>query len=323
MRESTFIDRNIAKWKRMESSSSSDFDAEASDYQEVIEDLAYAKAHYPHSKIVGYLNHLGYKKHQRIYRSSPAKPFQNFWTQVLPSLLGIHKKNLWLATLFFLFFLLMGAICSKVEPQFLESVLGKSYIGMTQDNIQAGQPFGVYDLEEPGIMFLRIFTNNLLVGLIVFASGLLLGLGTLYHTFKNALMVGSFFQLFFSAKIGLSAIVIIGLHGTLELMGLVLHCTAGLVLGLNVLFPGHLTRAQAFKQGVQHSVRIWIGTLPITFIAAFIESYITRLGATGLGTETPLLSLALILLFVLSWVFIVLYFYIYSARLKDKWAARS
>jgi uncharacterized membrane protein SpoIIM required for sporulation len=158
-----------------------------------------------------------------------------------------------------------------------------------------------------------------LVGLVVFASGLLAGLGTLYHTFKNALMVGSFFQLFFDANLGLSALVVVGLHGTLELMGLVLHCTAGLVLGLNSFFPGNLTRAQAFKQGVQHSVRIWIGTLPITLLAAFIESYLTRLGAQGLSKETPFLSAALILVFVLSWVFIILYFYIYSTRITKRW----
>jgi uncharacterized membrane protein SpoIIM required for sporulation len=321
MRESTFIDRNLEKWKKMESSSTSDFDAVAEDYHEVLEDLAYARAHYPHSKIVGYLNHLANSKHQSIYRTSASQPFQQFWTEVLPSLLGTHKKTLWLATAFFLFFSVMGAICSKVEPQFLESVLGKSYIGMTQDNIQAGQPFGVYDREEQGMMFLRIFSNNLMVGLVVFASGLLLGLGSLYHTFRNALMVGSFFQMFFDAHLGWTALVIIGLHGTLELMGLVLHCTAGLVLGLNAFFPGNLTRAQAFKQGVQHSVRIWIGTLPITLLAAFIESYLTRLGAQGLSRETPVLSAALLMVFLLSWVFIIVYFYIYSNRIKKRWLA--
>jgi uncharacterized membrane protein SpoIIM required for sporulation len=170
-------------------------------------------------------------------------------------------------------------------------------------------------------MFLRIFSNNLMVGLVVFASGLLLGLGSLYHTFRNALMVGSFFQMFFDAHLGWSALVIIGLHGTLELMGLVLHCTAGLVLGLNAFFPGNLTRAQAFKQGVQHSVRIWIGTLPITLLAAFIESYLTRLGAQGLSRETPVLSAALLMVFLLSWVFIIVYFYIYSNRIKKRWLA--
>ena len=141
-----------------------------------------------------------------------------------------------------------------------------------------------------------------------------MGIGSLYHTFKNALMVGSFFHLFFRTDLGLNALVIIGLHGTLELMTLVLNCMAGMILGLRTLFPGTLSRAQAFRKGLSESARIFIGTVPFIFIAAFIESYITRFGVSGLDHRDSLLSALLILLFVLSWIILVGYFFIYSRR---------
>src|SRR5690606_19720295 len=122
-----------------------------------------------------------------------------------------------------------------------------------------------------------------------------------------------FFHLFFQANLGLNALLVIGLHGTLELMALVLECMAGMILGLSVLFPGTLTRREAFRKGLSQSVRIYIGTVPFTIIAAFIESYITRHGSYGISTQNA--SILLLLVFGLSWVVLIWYFFIYSRQI--------
>ena len=108
------------------------------------------------------------------------------------------------------------------------------------------------------------------------------------------------------------------LHGTLELMGLVLETMAGLILGLSFLFPHTLTRWQAFKKGLIESGKIFIGVFPITLLAAFIESFITRLGNTGFQNIPLYISVLLIMILIASWVFIIYYFFIYSKKLSQK-----
>lgn len=314
MRESTFIDRNRSKWKKMEDFEKTDPDETASDFIEIVSDLSYAQTRYPHSKINSYLNHLAVNAYRSVYRHKKTQPLLEFWKTTFPLILGKNRRTLWLASALFLSLCILGAVCANLEPEFVESVMGSEYIAMTEDNIARGEPFGVYTSENPFRMFITILANNLFVGLVVFISGIFMGVGSIYHTFKNAIMVGSFFHLFFRANLGLNALVVIGLHGTLELMALVLECMAGMILGLSALFPGTLTRRQAFRKGLNQSARIYLGTIPFTFIAAFIESYVTRYGSYGLTSENPVLTALLLLVFVFSWVILIWYFFIYSRR---------
>lgn len=314
MRESTFIDRNRSKWKEIEDFEKTDPDETASDFVEIISDLSYAQTRYPHSKINSYLNHLAVSAYRSVYRNKKPQPLLEFWKTTFPLILGKNKRTLRLASAFFVAFCILGAVCADLDPEFVESVMGSEYIAMTEDNIAKGEPFGVYATENPFRMFLSILANNLFVGLMVFISGIFMGIGSVYHTFKNAIMVGSFFHLFFRADLGLNALVVVGLHGTLELMSLVLECMAGMILGLSALFPGTLTRSQAFRKGLNQSALIYLGTVPFTFIAAFIESYVTRYGSDGLRSDNLVLTVLLALIFVLSWVILIWYFFIYSHR---------
>lgn len=317
MRESTFIDRNKSKWQEIEDFEKTNPDEAASDFVGIISDLSYAQTHYPHSKLTSYLNFLSVSTHKSVFKNKKQQPLLEFWKIHFPLILGKNKSVLWVSVALFLIFCALGAVCSALEPDFVDSVLGRSYIEMTETNIKNGEPFGVYKQEEPLKMFAKILSNNLFVSLIVFISGIFLGLGSFYHTFKNGIMVGSFFSLFFKANLGFNAFLIIGLHGTLELMSLILECTAGLILGLSFMFPGTLTRMQAFKRGLNQSSKIYIGTIPFIVIAAFIESYITRLGSGGLKTGNILNTSLLLLVFIGSWGILIWYFFIYSKKVAE------
>lgn len=302
----------------MEDFEKTDPDETASDFVEIISDLSYAQTRYPHSKINSYLNHLAVTAYRSVYRNKKPQPLLEFWKTTFPLILGENRRTLWLASALFLAFCTLGVVCADLEPEFVESVMGREYITMTEDNIAKGEPFGVYATQDPFRMFLSILANNLFVGLLVFISGIFMGIGSVYHTFKNAIMVGSFFHLFFRANLGLNALVVIGLHGTLELMSLVLECMAGMILGLSALFPGTLTRRQAFRKGLNQSALIYIGTIPFTLIAAFIESYVTRYGSDGLRSDNLTLTILLLLVFILSWVILIWYFFIYSRRVARR-----
>jgi uncharacterized membrane protein SpoIIM required for sporulation len=319
MREAVFIDKNKPRWKDIEEFQKENPDEIASDFIDLVSDLSYSKTHYPHSKITNYLNFLSARVYKSIFAKQKQNPIKDYWKKDFPLIIGHHKKVLWIATAFFLTFSILGYVCSFLDKNFIESILGNYYVEMTIRNINNGTPFGVYTSETPLRMFMKIFTNNLFVGLIVYISGVLLSLGTFYHTFKNGIMVGAFMAMFFQNSLGLDALFVIMLHGTFELMGLVLECMAGLILGLSFLFPGTLTRKQAFKRGLLESAKIYIGTIPFTFLAAFIESYVTRYGEAGLKTENPLILAFLSIVFVGSWAIVVWYFFIYSKKVAQQY----
>ena len=85
---------------------------------------------------------------------------------------------------------------------FVRAILGDGYVDMTERNIAGGDPFGVYKQENEFIMFVSIAWNNIFVTLLLFSSGIFLGIGTIYFLLKNGLMLGVFEYMFFHHHLG-------------------------------------------------------------------------------------------------------------------------
>lgn len=309
MREGKFIDQNAKRWKQY-IGESEDPDEEALRFMQLIDDLSYAKTFYPKSKTVTFINGLAAKQYMRLHRSRKLQysRLHTFWTYELPMLVGRYHRTYLFAFCFFLLFVVLGAVASKFDPQFVRSILGDGYVDMTEENIQKGDPFGVYKQSNPFGMFVQIATNNIRVSLMVYATGILAGLGTLYMLFENGVMLGTFQQIFFAKGLGWASVLVIWIHGTLEISAIILAGTAGLILGQSYLFPGTYSRIDSLKRGARDSVKILVGLIPFFLLAAFFEGFVTR------HTEMPLWLSLFILIGSAS--IIVWYFILWPIRLK-------
>ena len=104
--------------------------------------------------------------------------------------------------------------------------------------------------------------------------------------------------------------LVIWIHGTLEISAIVIAGCAGLVMGNSILFPGTYSRGVSFVKGTKQGVKIVIGLIPVFIAAGFLESFITRY------THMPMwLSISII---GSSLAFIVWYFIIYPIILNKK-----
>jgi uncharacterized membrane protein SpoIIM required for sporulation len=62
-----------------------------------------------------------------------------------------------------------------------------------------------------------------------FAGGLLFGIPTLYIMWQNGIMLGTFEHLFFAQGLGMKSVLVIWIHGTLEISAIIISCTAGFI----------------------------------------------------------------------------------------------
>ena len=173
---------------------------------------------------------------------------------------------------------------------------------MTNENIAKGDPFGVYKQHGQVSMFFQIAANNIYVSLLMFVSGIFLWIGPIFMMLRNGIMLGSFEYYFFSKGLGAESILVIWIHGTLEISAIIIAGAAGLVLGHGLLFPKTYTRLQAFKNSAKDGTKIAIGIVPILLIAAFFEGFITRYTHMPLWLSISILSGSL--LFVIWYVII-------------------
>ncbi len=311
MRESLFVKQNSEKWKAYEQLQANNPDEIADRFIDITNDLAYAKTFYPNSKTTAYLNGIASLLHQSIYKNKKEEgsTFIRFWKMDLPLLFYKYRKQLLYAFLFFIVFGMIGALSAKYDDTFVRLIMGDSYVNMTNENIAKGDPFGVYKQQGALQMFFMIAMNNSYVSLIMFLSGIFLSIGPVFHLMKNAIMIGSFHYYFFSKGLGLQSVLVIWIHGTLEISAIIIAGGAGLVLGHGLLFPKTFTRLQAFKNSARDGVRIALGIIPIIITAAFFEGFVTRHTEMPIGLSVTILTA--------SFAFIVWYVIIYPIKLTN------
>ncbi|MBE9586708.1 stage II sporulation protein M [Mucilaginibacter sp. JRF] len=312
MREALFIKQNTERWKQYELNKTKDPDELADSFISITDDLAYAKTFYPNSKTTQYLNGLASGFHQSIYRNKKEKTnrFVTFWQTELPVLFYTYRRPMLFSLAFFLVFTLIGMLSAMYDDTFVRLILGNNYVNMTNDNIAKGDPFGVYKVESSSLMFIYIAINNIYVELRMYVLGILFSLGTIYNLMLNGIMLGSFQYYFFSKGLGIQSVLVIWIHGTLEISALVLAGSAGLVMGNSLLFPKTYSRLVSLKRGAVDGLKIAIGIVPIFIVAAFLEGFVTR------HTEMPVAASVAIL--ATSLAFIIWYVILYPARVNHK-----
>lgn len=322
MREGMFIKKNVDKWNFYQHNKTNDPDETAERFITLVDDLSYAKTFYPKSKVTRWINGIAAGIYQNIYQNKKEKYNRvfTFWKYELPLLFKKYHNILLFAFLVFLLFVLVGVLGSIKDENFIRGVLGDNYVDMTEENIAKGDPFGVYKSDNPFTMFVYIAMNNSFVALLMVIGGLVAGVGTLFAMWQNGLMLGCFQYMFFSKGLGIKSVMVIWVHGTLEILAFVIASTAGFIIARGILFPGTFSRMASFKTAIKDALKIMIILVPVFIIAAFFESYVTHLMSNTFDKESnvglPVWASAAILLLSLS--FIVWYFVIYPIRLHKK-----
>ena len=76
--------------------------------------------------------------------------------------------------------------------------MGDAYVDMTENNIESGNPFGVYQTGHPFIVWIGIMINNTIAALTDYAKGISLGILSVISIMRFGIEVGSFDYMFYS-----------------------------------------------------------------------------------------------------------------------------
>lgn len=314
MRESSFVNRNKARWEEFEkvvnNQDRSSPDKLAELFIQVTDDLSFSRTQYPTSRTTQYLNSLASKIHGEIYKNKKEDKnrFILFWKHELPAVLYSAQKQLLYAFILFVVAGMIGAVSVAYDDTFVRLILGDGYVNMTLENIKNGNPTQVYSSGGEMDMFIGITLNNIMVSLRVFVFGVFFSLGTGLFLFYNALMVGTFVMFFYQESQLSQALPVILLHGTIELSSIVIAAAAGFLMGNSLLFPGTYSRLASFKSGAIKGLKIVMGLIPFFILAGFIESFITRYAFMHWGIKTAIIGASALLM--------IYYFILYPIQLK-------
>jgi len=325
-----FIKKNAEKWKEYQLSPTDNPDETAERFVDLIDDLSYAKTFYPKSKVTRWINGIAAGIYQSIYKNKKEKYSRlfQFWKYELPLLFRKYHRIFLFTTVVFLVFVAIGVFSSKYDEGFVRGILGDGYVDMTEANISKGDPFGVYKSDNPFSMFVMIAINNISIAMLFIAGGFLLGIPTIFRwpvlnvagLWDTGMMLGAFQYMFFSHDLGWKSIMVIWIHGTLEISIFVISATAGFIIANGILFPRTFSRMESFKRGIKDALKVALVIIPILLVAAFFESYVTHLMSETFekNSNAGLPVWLGVVILTCSVCFIVWYFVILPIRLTKK-----
>jgi uncharacterized membrane protein SpoIIM required for sporulation len=121
-----------------------------------------------------------------------------------------------------------------------------------------------------------LFSHNLQVGILSLCLGILAGIPTIYLLLYNGMLLGSFTALHHQAGIYADYWAWILPHAVSELSAIILCGGVGLMLGLAVLSPGEISRAESLRRAGREAVAICLGVAGMLVVAAAVESYLRQ-----------------------------------------------
>ncbi|PXB87776.1 hypothetical protein C0044_31995, partial [Pseudomonas aeruginosa] len=286
MKQSLFEQRHQAAWQRFDKrlaflekgkkleGSSDDF---AADYRRLCQQLALAQERGYSSHLIDQLQQLAMRGHQQFYRhrSHLGSRILGFLLAGLPRLVREEWRSIAVASLLFYGSALLMGLLVYHFPDLIYSVVSPDKVSEMEsmyapETTRLG-PLGARDTSDDWEMFGFYIMNNIGIAFQTFASGVLLGLGSLFFLLFNGLMIGSvaghltqigYVQTFWPFVIG---------HGAFELTAITFAGAAGLKLGWALLAPGRLTRGEALRLAARRSVQLIAGVIVLLLLAAFTE----------------------------------------------------
>lgn len=308
MRESNFVDQNKEKWQQFEfelKQAKKNPSKLRAQLIQITDDLSYARTYYKNRSVRIYLNGLAQLIYQSIYKnnSNIGKSIKEFFKTDVPKIAFYGRKEMLLSFVVLLVSVLIGVFSSANDEQFARSIFGDNYINTTIRNIEKGDPLGIYKSSGAFEMFVSIATNNLRVSLFVFLFGLLFSYGAMVLMIRNGIMLGAFIYFFYSRNLMAEFNLTVWMHGSVEILTLVIETQAGMLLGRGLLYPGTLSRSKAFSVWGKRGAMLFLAGIPFIIFAAFVESFLTRF------TEIPDVFRASFILISIG--LMVFYFVIY------------
>ncbi|MDZ4137584.1 MAG: stage II sporulation protein M [Erythrobacter sp.] len=130
----------------------------------------------------------------------------------------------------------------------------------------------------------QLFSNNSAVSILAFALGFAFGIPSLMLLVHNTAMLGALLWLFASQGLLVELAAWLSVHGTTELLGILLAGAAGLHIGRAMAFPGTRPVLDAAAEAGRRGAVVMVGVVIMMIVAAFLEAFPRQL-VDGAGSR--------------------------------------
>jgi uncharacterized membrane protein SpoIIM required for sporulation len=172
--------------------------------------------------------------------------------------------------------------------------------GATREVLLEGL-FGKTEEDGLSIFAASLFSHNSGIAILCFALGFAFGVPPLMLLIHNTAMLGAMLWLYHGVGLDYEIAGWLSIHGTTELLAILISGAAGLHVGRSMAFPGDLPVMEAAAAAGQRTAVVMVGVVLMLVCAAVLEGFFRQLVDV---TETRLAIGGGMLLFWLAYFFL-------------------
>jgi uncharacterized membrane protein SpoIIM required for sporulation len=170
---------------------------------------------------------------------------------------------------------LVGWLLCASDPDWYYSLVPTQFLdtrvpGASREVLQ-GTLFGQSGEDGLSVFAAALFSNNASVAILCFALGFAFGVPPLLLLIYNMSSLGAMLWLFDGQGLSYEFIGWLSIHGTTELLAILLSGGAGLHVGRSMAFPGDLPVLEAAAAAGQRAAVVMAGVVLMLVIAAILE----------------------------------------------------
>lgn len=267
------LEQLLERGKELHRSPPADISRAASLYRSVCADLMRARSAFG-PDLVRYLDNLAGRAHNLLY-GTRAYRLAGLWTMIaheFPRTLRRRWRFFALASALFYLPFFVGIFATLASRGFAETILPASQLAGMEAMYEQGFDSG-RDVQASSQMAGFYVFNNVGIAFRCFATGILFGLGSLFFSIYNGLVIGVVFGWVVRAGHGDNILTFVCGHGPFELTAIVISAAAGLQMGWALIKTDGLTRLASLRSQARDLGHLIVGAAAMLIIAALLEGY--------------------------------------------------
>jgi uncharacterized membrane protein SpoIIM required for sporulation len=245
--------------------------------------------------------------HTALYRDERHswKRVWRFFSRDCPSAVVGNRVYVLAAFLVFALPALGGFALLKERPALAEEllpavILQRAEAGVERRESGTGRAYAQEDLEARPVMASMIITNNVGVAFVCFATGIFVGVGSIFSLAYNGLAFGAISGHFANRGVLSYLWTFVLGHGVLELFAIFVAGAAGFLMGTALIAPGEYTRKEALVVRGRQAMAMIGFVVVCLVIAGTVEGFVSA-GGAPLWAQIVVSGLSAVFLVVYLW----------------------
>ena len=250
-------------------------------YRATLSSLSVARGISLDRNVLNFLESLSARAYFCVYgpRGSLSGAIADFFQTGFPTAVWAARWHMLAATSVFFLGVVVGFILVAAEPEWFYTFVPEGLAdGRVPTSTTAELKAALYETdvstrENLHVFASFLFTHNARIGMMAFALGIALGIPVVLLVMQNGTIIGAMAALYHGRGLSADFWAWLLIHGTTELLAIILCAGAGLVLGTAVALPGPYTRLENLARRGRLAGRIVVGAVFMFLVAGFLEGF--------------------------------------------------